>query len=239
MIRYENQPLQYLPERNEPGIDFAGPMQAYQAHQKDLRAQEEAKQMMALRQREQGFREDQGAQEMAMRGRDIDRGEQHQNRRDALAEKEEGRRASSVVFDRKRLEHEDIEKWAHLMAYGSTPAEREYAASMLKGMYGLQVEPLLPEEPAASAQTTPARPAQNDPTLGGTLQADDAQPMGHVGASKPGDAALSSELDNIDQTYSKGLGVAPGAAPKYLPGGRSLAAKRSDLLLSEGDSLNK
>lgn len=191
MRTLENQPLQYLPERNEPGIDFTAPIAAYQAHQKDLKAQEQADQMMALRSREQGFREDQGNQEMGLRTRAEDRNEHHMNRRDSLADREEGRRASSVVFDRKRLEHEDIEKWAHLMAYGATPEERQYAASMLQGQYGVQVEPILPEQ--APSPAGPGRQAPPDPTLGGTLQADDASPMGHAGA--PMSPALLSEGD--------------------------------------------
>ena len=233
MLEYNPEHLRYLPQQAPFDKHLDAPGSVYAEHQKDLVAQQQARELMAMKQQAQAedIRHSQvGDQQHAI---GMQREEGHANRRDTVAEQEAARRENQVAFDRQRLEHSDIEKWANLMAYGKTPEEQQYAASMLQALHGKKTRQLF-EKPTPVAPVAPPVEVK-DPTLGGTIEAVDGQPMGHVKPPTAADNKLSGELDGIDQTYSKKLGVAPG---RYIPGARLPVAK-STAMLSQDDPYNK
>lgn len=197
--------LRYYPmaENGTRGFDLATPMKAYQDHQKDLQAQKLAEQAMALRQ--QGQSEDMRRGQVADQQRAIgmQRDEAHTNHRDALYDKQEERRQGEVLFNRQKLTKAEHERLIHDLYFPpgepGTPeyvARQEYAAAALQRAGYRPPEPILEDAPTAPGPAAaPGGPAPS---------AVSRKPMA------PQDAALSGELDKIDATYSKGLGVAPG-----------------------------
>jgi hypothetical protein len=193
-------------------------------------AQEEAKKAMALRQQaqEEDMRRGQVADEQRAIG--MQRDEAHTNHRDALYDKQEERRQGEVLFNRQKLTKAEHEQLIHDLYFPpgepGTPeyvARQEYAAAALQRAGYQPPEPILEDAPAAPGPAAaPAAPAAPP------------KPM------SPKDAALNGQLDGIDATYSKGLGVKPGfIAGRAAPRAPRAEVAKSNAMLSEDDPLNK
>lgn len=247
MSEYDPRPLMYRPQREGYTPDLAGIADTWRRGQLDQQAKQQAEQAIAQRDRELAMHERSGNRADTRAEHQTANDERHANSRDALYAQEEERRNREVVLDRKRLMQADHEKLLHQLFYAATPEEAQYAAAELK-RNGYEATPMhgdstTPARTQPSAVPTPEAPP-DDPTLGGTPLPPDQNgsmgrsPMRPPAPRRPGeDAALSNELDSIDQTYSKGLGVAPKLPGSYSP--LRARAVASDQLLSADDPYNK
>lgn len=200
MIRYENEPLMYRPEREPFNAHLDRPAEVMRQHMLDQQAKEQADRVMAQRDMELQMRAGSEASAQGQRAREFDASERHGQRRDDLYDRQEERRNREVVLDRNKLTDQEHEKLIHQLFYGATEPEQRYAAAELARHGFMPPEPLYDEPPGAMPSAAPA--PQGAPPAS-------AKPMGK------GDAALSSQLDNIDATYSKGLGAKPGLGMPY------------------------
>lgn len=212
--------LRYYPmsEYSQKGFDLATPMKAYQDHQRDLQTQKLAEQAMQLRQQEATRAASNDDIANRQRAIGMQREEAHTNRRDDLYAKQEDRRQGEVLFNRHKLTSAEHEQLIHDLYFPpgepGTPeyvARQQYAAAALQRAGYMPPEPITEDEYPAAVGSPPGQPGApaevRDPTLGGTLLPDDA------GARAPSqaDAQLSGQLDDIDKTYSKGLGARPAS----------------------------
>ena len=243
MAQYNPEHLRYLPQQDPFNKHLDAPGNAYAEHMKDVEAQRQAREAMALRQQQQEHNIENDDITNRPHAIGMQRDEAHTNRRDSAYEREVASRESQVAFDRARLKHADIEKWANLMAYGKTPEEKEYAASMLQALHGKKTRQLFdevqPEAPVGAPEEAPVE--VRDPTLGGTIDPMDGRAMGHVKPPTAADAKLSSQLDGIDQTYSKGLGAKPGFIPgrPATPAVPRAEVAKSNAMLDPADPYNQ
>lgn len=226
MQSYNPERLRYMPQQAPFDKHLDSPGETYAAHVKDQHAQRQADELLAMRQQAQEAELANAEVSQRQKAIGMQRDERHQNSRDDLYNRQEDRRENSMVLDRQRVEDADTERLLHALYYGNTEQEQKYAAMLLQKKGYMPPEPLHDETsapPAAVAPPAPPAPA--------------AAPNTHVTAGQA--SALSNQLDSIDQTYSKGLGVQPGIPRKYIPGQPSLSAAKSGEFLSEGDPLNK
>ncbi len=248
--------LRYYPmaENGTRGFDLAAPMKAYQDHQKDLQAQKLAEQAMALRQKGQSEDMRRGQVADQQRAIGMQRDEAHTNHRDALYDKQEERRQGEVLFNRQKLTKAEHEQLIHDLYFPpgepGTPeyvARQEYAAAALQRAGYRPPEPILEDAPAAPGPAEPAAPARpmgpKDAALNAQLDGIDktySKGLGVAPGAGTKDAALSGQLDNIDATYSKGLGVKPGFIAGRPPARAPRAeVAKSDAMLDPADPYNK
>lgn len=243
--------LQYIPAPDNSEMQykmFTEPLRMrQQGRENDFRMRSEQRQETRDTNADERDRvsQEQRARQMLMEN-------QRSGQREDLYAKQEERRNRAATLDQSRLTDAEHEKLIHALFYAQTPEEQHYAAQELM-RHGYHVEPL----EGASAPTAPAPPSpapiappkapmspQDAATSSALDQAEaDIMPKltGHGGKGSPaGDAALSGQLDQIDQKYSAGLGVPPGGLPGSAMGRRpSPGVARSNAMLSPDDPYNR
>lgn len=234
MQTYNPERLRYLPQQEPFNKHLDAPGAAYAEHMKDVEAKRQAEQVMAMRQaaQEEDMRRGQVADEQRAIG--MNRDEAHAQSRDELYGRQEERRQGEALFNRQKLTKAEHEQLIHDLYFPpgtpGTPeyvARQEYAAAALQRAGYQPPEPILEDAPAAPGATAaPAMPA---------APAAPPKPM------TPKDKVLSGQLDNIDATYSKGLGVKPGfiAGRPSAPTAQRPEVAKSNAMLDPDDPYNK